>query len=60
MLECWLFWLLHAHEFDAISLRGRTDNCRNSGTPTEELRRRIREEARIPHEEVVQMAKQYV
>jgi hypothetical protein len=32
----------------------------DSGTPTEELRRRLREETRIPHEEVFQMAKQYL
>jgi hypothetical protein len=33
------------------------DHLLDSGTPTEELRRRLREEARIPHEEVLQIAK---
>ncbi len=32
------------------------DHLLDSGTPTEELRRRLREE-RIPHEEVLQIAK---
>jgi hypothetical protein len=32
----------------------------DSGTPTEELRRRLREEARIPHEEVLRKAKQHL
>jgi hypothetical protein len=31
----------------------------DSGTPVEELRRRLREEPRIPHEEVLRQAKQY-
>jgi len=35
------------------------DDQLDSDTPTEELRRRLREEGRIPHEEVVRKAKQY-
>ncbi len=36
------------------------DHFLDSSTPTEELRRRLREEARIPHEEVLRKAKQYL
>ena len=46
---------LTEHQRIAMTL---PDHLLNSGTPTEELRRRLREDARIPHEEVLKKAKQ--
>ncbi len=48
---------LTEHQRIAMTL---PDHFLDSGTPTEELRRRLREEARIPHEEVLRKAKQYL
>ena len=47
---------LTEHQRIAMTL---PDHLLDSGTPTEELRRRLHEEARIPHEEVLRKAKQY-
>lgn len=46
---------LTEHQRIAMTL---PDHLLDSGTPTEELRRRLHEEARIPHEEVLRKAKQ--
>ncbi len=48
---------LTEHQRIAMTL---PDHLLDSGTPAEELRRRLREEARIPHEEVLRKAKQYL
>lgn len=48
---------LTEHQRVAMTL---PDHQLDSATPTEELRRRFREEGRIPHEEVVRKAKQHL
>jgi hypothetical protein len=47
---------LTEHQRIAMTL---PDHLLDSRTPTEELRRRLREEVRVPHEEVLQTAKHY-
>ena len=47
---------LTEHQRIAMTL---PDHLLDSSTPTEELRRRLREESRVPHEEVLRKAKQY-
>lgn len=46
---------LTEHQRIAITL---PDQLLDSDTPVEELRRRLREEGRVPHEEVMRNAKQ--
>ena len=48
---------LTEHERIAMTL---PDDQLDSATPTEELHRRLREEGRVPHEEVARKAKQYL
>jgi len=48
---------LTEHQRIAMTL---PDHLLDSDTPAEELQRRLREEGRIPHEEVVRKAKQCV
>ncbi len=48
---------LAEHQRTALTL---PDHLLDSGTPIEELRRRLCEETRIPHEEVLRKAKQYL
>ena len=47
---------LTEHQRVAMTL---PDHQLDSATPTEELRRRLREEGRIPHKEVVRKAKEH-
>ena len=47
---------LTAHQRIAMTL---PNHLLDSGTPTEELRRRLREEPRIPHEEVLWKVKHF-
>ena len=46
---------LTEHQRMAMTL---PENLLDSGTPAEELRRRLREERRVPHDEVLRKAKQ--
>ena len=48
---------LTEHQRIAMTL---PDNLLDSSTPTEELRRRLREEPRISHEEVLRKVKQHL
>ena len=48
---------LTEHERIALTL---PDHLRHSKVPVEELRRRLREEPRIPHEEVMEQFRQYL